>query len=191
MKIISKSKSGGSVDHALKLAVEEMNKELKGVDGLITKSECDVSAGPSGAGVTITLVINGNEPRHKEVIGVNEKGISKEHSVKKAVSKLNEIIGNKDGVIADIFTKTIVTPLPGRVYTTIITAINEERMEKAQDVDVRRRRIKKILELLNDDPSAINIARVADVFGVSRTVIYRDLEAMGYKRVIEKEGAET
>ena len=44
-------------------------------------------------------------------------------------------------------------------------------------------RIRKIVELLNNNPSALNVAKVAEVFGVSRTMIYKDLEALGFKRV--------
>jgi predicted DNA-binding transcriptional regulator YafY len=38
------------------------------------------------------------------------------------------------------------------------------------------------LELLGDSPATINIARVAEIFGVSRSIIYRDLEALGFDR---------
>lgn len=183
MRIISLSKTGGDVSSALETMITEINKELKNVDGVISKTECDISAGPSGACVTITTAINGSEPRHKEFIGINEKGASREHSMKKAVTKMNELIGEREGFIADIYTTTIVTPLPGRVYTTIIASINEEIIEEAVDATTRRERIRKIVELLNNNPSALNVAKVADVFGVSRTMIYKDLEALGFKRV--------
>jgi hypothetical protein len=187
MRIISVTKTGGDVSSALEATVTEMNRELKNVDGVISKTESDISAGPSGASVTITTAVNGSEPRRKEVIGINEKGASREHSMRKAVQKMNEMIGDKDGYISDIYTKTIVTPLPGRVYTTIIASVNEEVLEKAIDANTRRERIRKIVELLNNDPSAINVAKVAEVFSVSRTMIYKDLEALGFKRAILKE----
>lgn len=187
MRVITKSKSGGNVEHALEAIINEINEELKGVDGVITKASYDISAGPAGACVSISLVLNGNQPRRKEIVGVNEKGVSREHSMKKAGQKLNQILKDKEGEITDIYTKTIVTPLPGRVYTTLIATINEEAFEDAQDASVRRERIKKTLQLLNNDPSAINIARVAEVFDVSRTMIYRDLEALGFKRTALKE----
>ncbi len=182
MRIISDSKTSIDVSSALDKLLKEVNEELKGVDGVITKLECDVSAGPAGASVSACLVVNGNEPRHKEIVGVNEKGVSREHAVKKATTKLNEIIAAKNGELADFFVKTIVTPLPGRVYTTIIAAINETILEEAQSVGVRRQRLRKTLELLNNNPSAINVAGVAEVFGVSRTIIYKDLDALGFKR---------
>lgn len=191
MKVITKSKTGSNVGHALETLVTEINEDLKGVDGVITNTQYDISAGPAGACVSITLVLNGNSPIRKELVGVNEKGVSREHSMKKAGAKLSELLENKKGKIADVYTKTIVTPLPGRVYTTVIAAVNEEVLEKARNSDIRRNRIKKILELLNNDPSAINVARVAEVFGVSRTMIYRDLEALGFKRGTFKEIKET
>lgn len=191
MNVITKSKTGANVEHALETLVTEINEELKGVDGKITNTQYDISAGPAGACVSVTLVINGNAPIHKELVGVNEKGVSREHAMRKAGAKLNKILEGKKGEIADIYAKTIVTPLPGRVYTTIIAAVNEEALEKARNADIRRGRIKKTLELLNNDPSAINVARVAEVFGVSRTMIYRDLEALGFKRGSFKEIKET
>jgi hypothetical protein len=186
MKIISKTKVAIDVNRALEEAVKEMNEELKMVDGIIAKSECDVSAGPSGASVSITFVVNGTQPYRKEVAGVNVKGVSRDHSMKKAIDHLNALLQEKKGEIADLYIKTIVTPFPGRVYTTAIAAINEEVLEEAHDADIRRSRIRRSLELLNNDPSALNIASVAQVFGVSRTMIYKDLEALGFKRTALK-----
>jgi len=187
MKIISVSKSEGDVGQALDSIISELNDKLKKIDGLISKTECDISAGPSGAAVTITLVINGDEPFHKEIIGVNQKGWSREHSMKKAEEALNNIMKEKKGRISDVFVKSIISPLPGRVYTTIVASINEDAIEEVSSAALRRRRIKKSLELFNNDPASINVARVAEVFGVSRTMIYRDLESMGYHRQAHKE----
>lgn len=187
MKIISKSKSGPEVGVALENVVEEINKELMAIDGIISKTECDVSFGPLAVTVTATVVINGTEPRHKELVGVNERGVSREHSMKKATENLNHVLLEKNGEIADLFIKTIVTPLPGRVYTTIIASINEDALEKAHDATIRRQRIKRILQLVDNNPSAINIASVASIFGVSRTMIYKDLESLGYKRAVKEE----
>ena len=187
MQIISKSKSGPEVGGALSNVVDEINKELKALDGIISKTECDVSFGPLAVTVTATVVINGTEPRHKELVGVNERGVSREHSMKKATETLNNRLLDKNGEIADLFIKTIVTPLPGRVYTTIIASINEDALEKAHDSTIRRRRIRRILQLVDNNPSAINIASVADIFGVSRTMIYKDLESLGFKRAVKED----
>jgi len=180
------TKTGGDVSSALEATIKEINKELKNVDGVISKTESDISAGPSGASVTITTAVNGSEPRRKKILGINEKGASREHSMRKAVQKMNSMIGNKEGYISDIYTKTIVTPLPGRVYTTIVASINEEVLEEAVDANTRRERIRKVVELLNNNPTAINVAKVAEVFGVSRTMIYKDLEALGFRRAMMK-----
>ena len=190
MQIIGNTKVGVDVSGALEEALKEMNENLKAVDGSITDMECDVSAGPSGASVSMTAVVNGSEPRRKELVGINEKGVSREHAMKKTIDRLNERMKEKSGEIADVYIKTIVTPLPGRVYTTMIVAVNEDLLEVAQDSNVRRQRIRKALELMGNDPSSINVASVAQIFGVSRTMIYKDLEAMGFKRTALKEETE-
>lgn len=190
MRVISRSKSALDVGNALDTLVSEINEELKSVDGVITKMDCDISLGPLGTNVNITLLVNGNHPRRKEIIGVNERGVNPEHSMKRATERLNKILESRSGEINDIFTQTIVTPLPGRVYTTIVVAINEDTIEAAQDAGMRRQRLKKTLEMLNNDPSAINVASVAQIFGVSRTMIYKDLEALGFKRTQLKEEEE-
>lgn len=187
MKIISKTATGVDVGSALDKAVESINEELKKVGGVITSAEYEINLGVSGASVNITLAINGSEPRKKEVVGVNVRGYSREQSVKKAANLINSFLENKRGEIVSVYTKTIDTPLPGRVYTTMIVAINGYELEEVRDAEIRRERIKRALELLNNDPSVINVARVAEVFGVSRTIIYRDLEALGFKRTSGEE----
>ena len=182
MKVISKSKTSRDVSTALEETLKGMNEELKGIDGIITKINCEVTAGPAGASVSVSVVVNGTEPRRKEVVGVNVRGVSREHAMKKATEKLNEILSERDGELVDTYVKTILSPLPGRVYTTIIGAVNEEVLEEAQNATMRRQRLKKTLELMNNNPSAINVATVASIFGVSRTIIYKDLEALGFKR---------
>ncbi|MFQ5800525.1 MAG: hypothetical protein ACE5HH_02240 [Candidatus Hydrothermarchaeales archaeon] len=181
MRVITKSKSEKEVGKALEVLIKEVNNELKKIDGLISRIDCEVSVGPLEASVSICIFIDGKEPRRKFLIGVNEKGYSRENSMKKAERMVNGILESKEGRIADSYVKTI-SSLPGRVYTTFIVAVNEEAFEDAKDVDTRRNRIKRSLELLGDDPSAINVASVASVFGVSRTMIYKDLEVLGYKR---------
>lgn len=187
MKLLSKTKGGSTVSNALSEVIKELNQELKEVDGLINKITCDLSAGPAGASVSVSLMVNGSEPRRKRVIGINEKGINREHSMRKATDKLNKLLDGIKGELVDVYVKTIITPLPGRVYTTIIGAVNEVLLEDVQDSSMRRMRIKKALELFNNNPTAINVASVADVFGVSRTIIYKDLEVLGFKRKSARE----
>jgi hypothetical protein len=187
MKIISKAKTSRSVNRALVGALKQVNKELKGTSGVITKLECEISLAASGAYVSIMTTINGEEVCQKEVLGVNTRGGNRDHSLRKAAESLNGLLKDKNGEIVDIYSKT-AAPLPGRVYTTMIAAINEEAKKPfVKDTLARRERIKKTLELLGNAPTAINIARVAEIFGVSRSIIYRDLEALGFERAgVEK-----
>ncbi len=182
MKVISKVRSSRSVNKALRGALKEVNIELGSVDGLITKLECEVSLIPSGALVSIMTTVNGDDKCHKEVLGVNTRGGNGDTSVRKAAGGLNELLKDKNGEIIDIYSKT-VAPLPGRVYTTMIAAVNEtDKGPIVKDTGARRERIKKTLELLGNSPNSLNIARVAEIFGVSRSIIYRDLEVLGYER---------
>jgi len=183
MFVITKSKSEKDVGTALEKLVAEMNSELRRIDGHITDMECEVSVGPLEASVSASLFIDGDEPREKYLLGVNEKGYSRESSMKKAEKRLNSELMDKQGRIAGSYVKTIVT-LPGRVYTTLIVAVNgdEEDGLAPWDAEVRRRRIKRCVELLGGDPNVINVARLAARLGISRTMVYKDLEALGYKR---------
>jgi len=190
MKIITKSRSEGDVNNALRGVLKDLNQELKSVNGVITKADCEIIAGPFDTAVMVTLVINGNEPRRKTVVGVNEKGFGRSDSMEKAGLKLSQLLEKRKGEIADIFTRAIVT-IPGRrAYTTMIAAINEDVMEEPWNPETRRNRISSIIKMLNDDPSTLNIAKVAETFNVSRTVIYKDLKALGYTRTQREVGGE-
>jgi hypothetical protein len=181
MFVISKSKSGKDVSNALEFLISEINTELEKVDGLISSMECEVSVGPLDASVTISVFVDGDVPRHKFLVGVNEKGYNKENSMKKAEKRVNSVLNDKGGDISGSYVKTI-SHLPGRVYTTLIVSVNEDKIEEVTGVDSRRNRIKKGLILLGNDPSVINVAKLAKTFNVSRTMVYKDLEALGYKR---------
>jgi hypothetical protein len=182
MKIINEVASGGDVGKALANVVKKVNRELKKVDGKITKIEPDISAGPSGAYVGISVAVTGFQPRRKRIIGINERGRTRADSMRKASSKLNSFLASKRGEVVDIYTKTTTSPIPGRAYTTIIAAINEDEIETYADANLRRQRLKRSLKLLENDPSTINVSRVAKIFGVSRIVIYKDLEELGFTR---------
>ncbi len=187
MKVISKAKASRNVNTGLHEAVTQVNKELKNVNGVITKLECDISVRPSGAYVSVMVTVNGDQPWRKEIFGVNTRGANREHSVKKATKSLNELLKDKGGGIVGVYSKT-ATSLPGRVYTTMIAAVNEDETQPTvNDANSRRERIKKTLELLDNTPEAINIAKVAEIFGVSRSMIYRDLEVLGFDRGGESE----
>jgi len=182
MQVVSSSKSNAEVGPAMESAIDEVNQALGRVNGEISKLLCEIATGPIEATATITVFVNGDRPVKKEVVGVNEKSYTKEKSIKKADQKINEFLRNKKGIIADSFVKTITT-LPTRVYTTIIVGINsEDVVEEMGDVKLRRERLKRAIELLGNDPNTINIAEVAKLFGVSRPMVYKDIEAIGYTR---------
>jgi hypothetical protein len=182
MRIITKSIVSRNIGSALKQGVKEINKELEEVDGKITKAYAEVSLSPSGGYVTINVAVSGNAPHRKSIIGVNQGGKNFELSMKKATEKLNGIIADRKGELVDVFSRAITAPLSGRTYTTIVAAMNEEAFMPANNAKLRRQRLKNMLGLLNDDPKAINISEVARVFGVSRVIIYKDLEELGFKR---------
>ncbi len=181
MRIITQSKSEKDVGKALDSLIEEVNKELEKVGGVISGMDCDVTVGPLEASVSICVFIDGDEPRRKYLVGVNEKGYSKENSMRRSEKKINALLAEKRGTIAGSYSRTI-SSLPGRVYTTLIIAANEHGIEEVTDSETRRNRLKRSIEMLGNDPSVINIAKIAEFFGVSRTMIYKDLEALGYKR---------
>jgi hypothetical protein len=182
MKVISKAKTSRSVKRALQGALKQVNKELEGTPGVITKLECEISLTAYGAYVSIMTTVNGEKECHKEVLGVNIRGGNRDRSLIKAAAGLNELLGDNKGEIVDMYSRT-VAPLPGRVYTTMIAAINcESEAPFLKNTTARRGRIKKTLELLGNSPATINIAHVAEILGVSRSIIYRDLEALGFER---------
>jgi ABC-type uncharacterized transport system ATPase component len=181
MNLVSSFERGHNVEEALDAAVKETNEQLKTVDGLIDKIDFQVDVGYSGATVSIMLSLNGDDPLHTEIIGVNQRGINNSQALKKATQVMNNVLLKRKGTIKDFAVKNI-EPIPGRAYTTILVAINEDLIKDPQDATSRRRRLKKALDLLNREPGALNIAKVAEVFGVSRKMIYHDLESLGIAR---------
>jgi DNA-binding phage protein len=182
MKVISRSIGSGDIESALARSVEEINRELEEVDGKITKAYVETSVFPSGWYVTINIAVSGTTPHKKSIIGINQKGRNLEHAMKRATEKLNGILANKGGEVVEVFNKTVSTPLSARKYTTIVAAINEDVSAPAKNAGLRRARLRKSLELLANDPKSINVSKVADAFGVSRGIIYKDLEELGFKR---------
>jgi hypothetical protein len=187
MNIVSSFERGHNVEDALDTAVKKVNDQLKTVDGLIDKIDFQVDVGYSGATISIAICLNGDAPLHKEVIGINQRGINNSQALKKATQVMNNTLLHRKGRIQDFVVKNI-EPIPGRAYTTVLVAINEDAIESPHDAASRRRRLKKALDLLNREPSTLNIAKVAEVFNVSRKMIYHDLEALGVgrKEAVEK-----
>ncbi|MCS4542023.1 MAG: HTH domain-containing protein, partial [Euryarchaeota archaeon] len=174
MKIIATSKRATTVKAALEEAQREINQKLSQIDGRIIKMHAD--ARPLG-GIEISVVVNGNEPHKKRILGVNESAISAELSIKKAQDRINQMASDTKGEIADFFIKTITAPF-GRTYTTMVLAVNERLIKPPNDLSAeeRRDRIKSVLLMLNNDPRALNISHLAELFNVSRDIIYKDLE---------------
>ncbi len=184
MRIIGSCKTGMDVKGALDKVEEELNTELQGVPGKIVDMRANVEAGLGGAVVEIMILIDGADPANKFILGVNEKGISEEHALKRARDEMNKRLGSIDGgVLAGFYVKTLTTPVPGRVFSTILAAINEEggRDLGTLSSEERRTRLQYILSLLGNDPKALNISRVAELFGTTRNVIYSDLERIGHR----------
>ncbi|NOZ82540.1 MAG: HTH domain-containing protein [Euryarchaeota archaeon] len=182
MKILSVSTTGGDVATALERALQKINTQLAREEGYIKDAQYSIKIGVSSVTVSITLALEGEMPLRKRVLGVNVRGYSREASVARAVKSINSELASIRGKVVSFYKKTVDMHLPGRVYTTIIVAVNEETLQEADTASARRSRLKQAIALLNNDPSAINIARVAEIFGVSRTVIYRDLETLGFQR---------
>ncbi len=188
MKILSVSTTGADVATALERALEKINAQLAVEEGYIKDAQYSIRIGVSSVTVSITIALEGETPVRKRVLGVNVRGYSREASVARAVRAINSELAKLRGTVVSFYKKTVDMHLPGRVYTTIIVAVNEEALQEADTARARRSRLKQAIALLNNDPSAINIARVAEIFGVSRTVIYRDLEVLGFQRSGDAQG---
>jgi hypothetical protein len=119
MFVVTKSKSEKEVGKALEILIESINRDLEKIGGLISGLDCEINVDPLKASVSVSVFLDGYEPRHKLLIGVNEKGYNRENSMKKAQKKVNQHVEGKNGKIAGTYVKTIGS-LPGRVYTTII-----------------------------------------------------------------------
>ncbi len=183
MRVVGVCKSGSDVKTALERAGEDINKKLAGMGGSIEKMLVGIEAGVGGAVIEIAISVSGENYVRKKIVFANERGISEEQALRNAEKNINNVLKDLDGDIADFFVKTTSTPIPGRVYSTIIVAINENsQMEIPVDKGSRREILKNAISLLGGDPKTLNISKVAEVFTVSRDIIYKDLEELGYKR---------
>lgn len=136
LKIVATRKRASTVKVALEEALKEINQELSQIDGKIVKMSADAKA---LGGVEISIVVDGNEPYTKKIVGVNESATNAELSIKKAQEKINSIISEMNGEIADFYTKTIITPI-GRAYTTMILATNERFSRPLGELNAEERR---------------------------------------------------
>lgn len=186
MRIVGVSRSAGDVKTALETAKKEINEKLEGLNGRITRFNASVDAGVGGASVEVTVCVEGIDPVEKKILGVNERGVGEQGALKRAEQAINEKLEKTQGEVAGFHVKTITTPLQ-RTYTTIIAAVNKYRRidPKGLHVKQRRERLKGVIRSLGDNPHALNISKVAEIFDVSRDIIYRDLEELGYRRIKE------
>ncbi len=184
MRVLSTTEHAGSVKRALGEAVTELNRRLAETPGRIARMSASVDSGVTGATVRIVVAVDESEAHPKCVIWANEAAGNDGTALRRAEEKLNAQLSKLKGQAAGFYVKFIRPPLPKRVYATVIVAVNEEVQEavKKPPAGERRERLAAAIKLLGGDPRAINLSRMARVFGVSRDVVYRDLEKVGAKR---------
>jgi hypothetical protein len=134
MEILSLTTNGLDINSALTSLLEQLNSMLEGKRGKIADASFNISAGPLGGMIEATLVLDGKVRRAKRVVGVNVKGSSPEDSLAKATDEMNRVLSREGGEIVEVFTQTIVTPIPKRVFTTILAALNLEAPVERQPV---------------------------------------------------------
>lgn len=184
MRLLSVTKNGSTVKEALEKATSSINDELGNVPGSINGLETEINVGLSGAKVQLFLTVDDKKVCSKRIFWVNEGGTSEAEALSLAKENLNLRMGKFSGEIADFHFQFISPPLPKRVYVTIIIATNEKVPEKVKNLSTeeRRARLNHIINLLGNEAGAINISKTAKTFDVTRNVIYRDLEKLGFER---------
>lgn len=184
LQILSCVQRANSVRKALEQAVAKLNGRLAKTQGYITKMDASVDSGIAGAAVRIITVVDESNVRPKSVLWANEAGSNDRKALSRAQEKINEQLAGLHGEIVGFFWKFITPPIPKRTYATLIVAINEEVPEKVGKPrsGERQERLVAVLRLLGNDSKAINLARVARTFGVSRDTIYKDLQELGIER---------
>ena len=170
---------------ALGHAATELNEILTKTQGCITKLDANIDSGISGATVRIITVVDESDIRPKCVLWANEVSGSEATALNRAQEKINAQLAKLRGEVAGFYLKFITPPLPKRTYATLIVAVNEEIPEKVVgklSSAERRERLAAVLRLLGNEPRAINLAKMAKIFSVSRDTIYNDLHELGIER---------
>jgi hypothetical protein len=146
--------------------------------------DASVDAGVTGSTVRIVVTIDESDIRPKCILWVNEAGKDERSAFSRAERRINAQLTKLKGQVAGFYMKFIRPPLPKRIYATLIMAVNEEVPSKISKLDVeeRRERLAAVMRLLGNDPKAVNLSRIAKMFGVSRDVIYKDLRKLGIQR---------
>jgi hypothetical protein len=172
------------VRKALERAATELNQSLAKTQGRITNLDVNIYSGVVGAIVRLVIIVDERDFRPKRILWANETGSTDEKALRRAREKINAQLTKLRGEIAGFYLKFITPMIPKHTYATLIIAVNGELPKKVGKLDSgeRREQLAAMLRLLNNDPKAINLVRVAKIFGVSRDTIYRDLEELGIKR---------
>lgn len=184
MQILGSTGNGGTIREALQEAAKTTNKKLSNTPGSIAEIETDLNVGVSGGKVQLVVTVEDKKTRPKKIIWANKGGSNEEEAISKAKEKLNPKIEKISGEIADFHLKFVSPPLPQRTYVTIILGVNETIPKKTKNLNTeeRRARLREIINLLGGEASTINISKISKVFNVTRDVIYRDIEKMGFDR---------
>lgn len=173
-----------SVRPALEKVAAELNEKLAKVPGFITEMDADVSAGVAGASVRVTVVLDESDIRPKYILWANEVGGNEGIALRRAEEKVNARLNKLRGQVAGFHLQSIAPPLVRRTYITLIVAVNEQIQARVGKLtaDERRERLAAVINMLGNDPNAVNLSHVAKMFDVSRDVIYEDLKKLGIKR---------
>ncbi len=184
MRIIGSIENGGSVKEALQKIGKTTNEKLSNTPGSIAGIETNINVGLSGAKIQLILTIDDKKNKPKKILWTNKGGSNEGEALSKAQEELNPKIEKLSGEIADYHLEFLSPPLPQRIYVTIIIGINETIPQTTHNLDTeeRRARLREIINQLGGEATAINISKTANVFGVTRDVIYRDIEKLGFSR---------
>lgn len=184
MRVLTSVQRASSVRAALGKAISSLNDQLAEIPGSITKMDADVGVGMAGATTRIAVVVDEAEIVPKCLLWANEPGGDDKIALARAEKKINTELKKLSGRVASFYMKFISPPVPRRTYATLIVAVNEELPEKIGRLAApeRRERLAAILRMLGNDSRAINLSRVAGLFGVSRDVIYKDLRKLELER---------
>ena len=184
MRILSSVGGGTSVKQALKKAAAELNSKLAETPGRIAHMRAKLASGLAGATVRIVVAVDEANLCPKCIIWANEAGGDESAALRRAGEKINAQLDRLKGEAAGFYIEFIRPPLPKRIYATMIVAVNEEIPDGVGKLtaDERRERLAAAIKLLASDPKAVNLSRVAELFGVSRDVLYEDLRKLGFER---------
>ncbi|AEC52344.1 hypothetical protein PNA2_1429 [Pyrococcus sp. NA2] len=158
--------------------ITKINKEILRklpISGRITKVKVKIEMGAFFS-LSISLIIDTSEAYRPGILVDYAVG-SKDEALSELQEKLNRKIP-VDAEILDFIWETYTTPVTRRTYIVGVLPYNRPLLRKYSDMKIegRRKILSKVLELLNDNPKALNISELARMFGVSRDTIYNDIQ---------------